>query len=71
MSRLHLIWYPGESDDESCPFQMPAPGWSLVLPSDPGSSGKPLLDPVALKYLMLVRDTGRFLGTARWSLGVT
>jgi hypothetical protein len=32
MSRLHLIWYPGESDDESCPFQMPAPGWSLVLP---------------------------------------
>lgn len=49
MSRLHLIWYPGESDDESCPFQMPAPWVESGSASNPGSPGKPLLDLEALK----------------------
>lgn len=48
MSRLHFIWYPGESDDDSCTSQMPASGWSLVQPRIGKSPGKPLPDLAAL-----------------------
>lgn len=48
MSRLHLIWYPGESDDE-LPISNACPWVESGSASNPGSPGKPLLDLEALK----------------------